>query len=495
MGGVKAVAMKNRWLAVAALALLLGACGREPLEVATADLEPKVRVVSTAGAGTEVTLVLFRDLVATYDLLPGERLTAAPAGGTAVEMTAGVDGSAWLRRRAYVASLPEVGPRQDVVITFERPQEGEFLEIVARVPGEVAVTRPAAGEERTLNEPFAVAWDPLPGDQVEFRFDVAGCEGLGAVQVADLRTEAGFAALPLTDGTLGLANLTFEAPDEATRCAADLIVGRAWDGGQMLVDEAFGELRGQSRSVRVSRVVPLSFVPETVLPTVDIAPKVRVVSVAGVGTEVTVVLWRAGLPLAAPYELVVGERLTATPDGGAPVVLSLATDLSTPLQPDAYRAWLPELGPGERLTIALERAGDDAAPTTRVTIPEGVAVTAPAPGARLAFDEPFELAWDAVDVDLERRTVVEACVGLEADELEDVRVGRGYPAVFPGEDGALELTFTRPGEAASCAVELQVGRVGEGIALDPAFRELDGASRVMRVDASLPLTFEPAAAP
>jgi hypothetical protein len=208
-----------------------------------------------------------------------------------------------------------------------------------------------------------------------------------------------------------------------------------------------------------------------------------------------VVLWRAGLPLAAPYELAVGELLTATAEGGTPVVLAPATDLSTPLQPDAYRAWLPELGPGERLTIALERAGDDAAPSTLVTIPAGVAVTAPAPGARLAFDEPFELAWDGVEDDLERRVVVGACDGLEADEFEDVRVGRGYPVVFPGDEGALELTFTRPGEAASCAVELQVGRVGEGIALDPAFRELDGASRVVRVAAPLPLAFEPAAAP
>jgi len=487
-------AMRNIWIAVAA-ALLLAACSREPLVVATADLEPKVRVVSTAGAGTEVTLVLFRDLLATYDLLPGERLTAAPDGGTPVVMTPGVDGSAWLRRRAYVATLPEVGPRQDVVITFERPQDGEVLEIVARVPGEVRVTRPEAGDERTLNEPFTVVWDTLPGDQVEFRFDVAACDGLDVEQLEDLRTEAGFAALPLTDGTLGLANLTFSAPDDATRCAADLLVGRAWDGGDILVDEAFGALRGQSRTVRVSRVLPLSFVPETVLPTVDIAPKVRVVSVAGVGTEVTVVLSRAGLPLVAPYELAVGERLTATPDGGAPVLLLPATDLSTPLQPDAYRAWLPELAPGERLTIALERVGDDAAPATVVTIPEGVALTAPAPDARLTFGEAFEVVWEAVADDLERRYVIEACAGLEADEFEDVRVGRGYPIVFSGEDGTLELTFTRPGEAESCALDLQVGRVGDDIVLDPAFRELAGASRVVRVEAPLPLAFEPATEP
>ncbi|MBW6455586.1 MAG: hypothetical protein K0A98_06850 [Trueperaceae bacterium] len=487
--------MRNTFIVTASLALLLGACTREPLVVATADLEPKVRVVSTAGVGTEVTLVLFRDLLATYDLLPDERITAAPDGGTPVVMTPGVDGSSWLRRRAYVATLPEVGPRQDVVITFERPQYGEVLEIVARIPGEVTVTRPTAGEERTLNEPFAVAWDPLPGDQVEFRFDVTECDGLDAEQFADLRTEAAFAALPLTDGTLGLANLTFEAPDDATRCAADLLVGRAWDGEDMLVDEAFGELRGQSRSVRVSRVLPLTFVPETVLPTVDIAPKVRVVSVAGVGTEVTVVLSRAGLPLAAPYELAVGERLTATREGGAPVVLVPATDLSTPLQPDGYRAWLPELGPGERLTIALERAGDDAAPNTVVTIPAEFAPTAPAAGARLTFGEAFELAWDAVDDDLERRYVIAACAGLEPDEFEDVRVARGYPVVFAGEDGTLDLTFTRPGEAASCTLDLQVGRVGDGIALDPGFRELAAASRVVRVGAPLALTFEPAAEP
>ncbi len=479
-----------RIVIAAAALLLLGACTRTPLVVATADLEPKVRVVSTAGGGTEVTLVLFRDLLATYDLLPGERLTAAPDGGTPVAMVPGVDDSAWLRRRAYVATLPEVGPRQDVVITFERPQDGEVLEIVARVPGEIAVSRPRSGDERTLNEPFTVVWDPLPGDQVEFRFDVADCDGLDAGQLADLRTSAGFAALPLTDGTLGLANLTFSAPDEATRCAADLLVGRARGVDDMRVDAAFGQLRGQSRTVRVSRVLPLSFVPETVLPTADIAPKVRVVSVAGDGTEVTVVLFRAGLPLVAPYELTVGERLTATPEGGEPVLLLAATDFSTPFQPDAYRAWLPELGPGERLTIALERTGDDAAPRTVVTIPDEFVPTAPAPGARLAFGEAFEVAWDAVDDDLERRYRIEACEGLEPDELEDLRVGRGYPVVFTGEDGTLELTFTRPGEAASCAVELQVGRVGDAITLDPAFRELAGASRVVRVGAPLPLVFE-----
>jgi len=336
---------------------------------------------------------------------------------------------------------------------------------------------------------------PAAGDQVEFRFDVVACDGLDAQQLADLRTEAGFAALPLTDGTLGLANLTFSAPDDAARCGVDLLAGRARGGDEMRVDEAFGPLRGQSRTVRVSRVLPLSFVPETVLPTVDIAPKVRVVSVAGVGTEVTVVLFRAGLPLAAPYQLAIGERLTAEPEGGAPVLLLAAADLSTPFQPDAYRAWLPELGPGERLTIALERAGDDAAPRTVVTIPDAFALTAPAPGARLVFGEAFEVAWDAVEGDLERRYVIEDCDGLEPDELEDVRVGRGYPIVFSGESGTLDLTFTRPGEAAACAVDLHVGRVGDAIALDPAFRELAGASRVVRVAAPLPLVFEVAAEP
>lgn len=257
---MRAAAIRNTFAVVASLALLLGACTREPLVVATADLEPKVRVVSTAGIGTEVTLVLFRDLVATYDLLPGERLTAAPDGGTPVVMTPGIDDSAWLRRRAYVATLPEVGPGQDVVITFERPQDGEVVEIVAPVPGEITVTQPAAGDERTLNEPFAVAWDPLPGDRVEFRFDVVDCAGLDAQQLADLRTEAGFAALPLADGTLGLGGAVLSAPDGATGCAADLLVGRAWEGGDILVDEALGELRGPSRTVRVSRVLPLAFV-------------------------------------------------------------------------------------------------------------------------------------------------------------------------------------------------------------------------------------------
>ena len=122
-------------------------------------------------------------------------------------------------------------------------------------------------------------------------------------------------------------------------------------------------------------------------------------------------------------------------------------------------------------------------------------MTAPVPGAQLVFGEAFEVAWDAVEDDLERRYVIGACEGLEPEEFEDVRVGRGYPVAFSGEDGALELTFTRPGEAASCALDLQVGRVGDAIALDPAFRELAGASRVVRVGAPLPLAFAPAVAP
>ena len=473
-----------------ALVALLAGCALERDPIPTADLEPKVRVVSVAGVGTQVTLVLFRDLLATYRLRPGERLTARAPDGTTVVLAPGVDASAWLRRNAFVGWLPEVGARQDVVVTFERPDLGESLEIVARVPGELNVTRPAAGDARALGEPFTVAWDALSEGQVEFRFEVSACEGLAADEFDDLRTARGFAVLPLADATLGLANLTFDAPDEARRCDAELWAGRVGDG--ILLDPAFGALRAASRTVRVSRTLPLRFEREGTVPTADLEPKVRVVSVAGVGTEVTVVLYRAGT-LAGTYELPIGERLVATPPGGAGVVLTPAEDLSTPTRPDGYRAWLPEVAPGGQVRIALERAGDEAALDTRVRVPPDAPVTAPEAGARRTIGSSFTAEWTPFDTgQVELRFEVAACDGLGDEELADLRVARGYP-ILPlraGDAGSATLTFTAPDAATSCAADLWLGRTGEAIDLDPAFRGLRAGSRAVRVASPVPMTFD-----
>lgn len=481
--------MRSFVLTVLALGVLLAGCTMDGEPIPTADLEPKVRVVSVGGVGTQVTLVLFRDLLATYRLRPSERLTASAPDGTTIDLVPGVDDSAWLRRNAFVGWLPEVGARQDVVLTLERPELEERLEIVARVPGELSVSRPAAGDARTLNEPFTVAWD-APGDgQVEFRFEVATCDGLEPQAFDDLRTERGFAVLPLSDATLGVATLTFEAPDDAQRCDAELWAGRV--GDDILLDPAFGELRSSSRTVRVGRALPMTFEREAAVPTADLEPRVRVVSVAGVGTEVTVVLFRAGT-LAGTYGLAIGERLLATPPGGAAVPLAPAEDTSTPARSEGYRALLPEVAPGAQVRIALERPGEVGAPDTLVRVPFEVAVSAPAAGERRAIGEAFTASWVPFDTgQVELRFEVGTCAGLDDEALADLRLARGYPlALRAGDAGSTTLSFTAPDAAQACDADLWLGRTGEAIELDPAFRGVRAGSRAVRVGAVVPMTFE-----
>ena len=482
-----------RALATLALsALLLASCAREPERLATADIEPKVRVVSTAGEATDVTVVLFRGSLpfATYRLQAGERLTASTPDGTTVELERGVDMSSWLRRNAYVGSLPETRPGDDVVIAFTRAVEESAPDTVVRVPGEIRVTRPGAGDERTLNDSFSVAWEPLASGEVELRFWVEACEGLDAEAFDELRTERGFAQLPLSDGATGLATLTFSAPDETERCEADLLVGRTSDA--IALDPAFGELRGSSRVVRVSEPLPLVFSEAPAVATADIEPKVRVVSTAGESTEVTVVLFRPGV-FAGTYELALGERLTVTPAGGEAVVLRPGVDMSTPAQPDAYTASLPALAPGTEMVIALERVGEVDAPNTLVRIPEEIEVGAPEAGAVLTVGESFTLEWTPFDPgQVELRYAVGTCTGLDAEELDDLRTVRAYPlALRSGDAGSTSLSFAAA-EAERCEADLLVGRVADTIDLDPAFRDLRGASRAVRVSEPLPLVFEAA---
>jgi len=483
-------------VAVAALALLVAAlsgCGRAPDPVATADIEPKVRVVSTGGGETEVTVVLFRgsSLFATYRLQAGESLTATGPDGTRVTLERGVDRSAFLRRNAYVGTLPEVAPREDVRIAFERSGEASAPQTLVRIPGEIRVTRPESGDLRTLNESFSVAWEPLGDDDVELRYDVRACEGLDAAAFDDLRTERGFASLFPVDGTLGLTTTSFDAPSATTRCEADLLVGRV--GDQILLDPAFGELRGASRAVRVTQPIPLVFSEEPSVATADIAPKIRVVSTAGGATEVTVVLFRTGL-LSGTYELGFGERLTATPEGGATVALRPGTDRSVVTEPDAYVGTLPPLTPGTTIVIALERAGADAAPRSTMRIPGEIDVTAPAPGSTLPFGTTFGVAWEPLATgQVELRFDLRACDDLDADALDDARAARARPIapLRDGGSGTTNVGFPRPGDATRCDADLLAGRTSDAIDLDPAFASLAAASRVVRVTAAVPLAFVP----
>lgn len=483
-----------RALATLALsALLLAACASEPEPRATADIEPKVRVVSTAGEGTEVTVVLFRGSLpfATYRLQAGERLTASTPDGTTVELERGVDMSSWLRRNAYVGSLPETRPGDDVVIALTRAGAESAPDTVVRVPGEIRVTRPGAGDERTLNDSFSVAWEPLASGEVELRFRVEACEGLDSEAFDDLRTERGFAQLPLSDGSTGLATLTFSAPDETERCEADVLVGRVGDA--IALDAAFGELRDSSRAVRVSAPLPLVFGEAPAVATADIEPKVRVVSTAGESTEVTVVLFRPGV-FGSTYELALGERLTVTPAGGESVVLRPGVDTSSPAQPDAYVASLPALGPGAELVIALERVGEVDAPNTVVRVPEEIELSEPEPDAVLTLGEAFTLAWSPFDPgQVELRYAVASCTGLDAEAFDDLRTDRAYPqALLEGDEGTSDSLSFAAAEAERCEVDLLAGRVADAIEVDPAFRGLRGASRAVRVSAPLPLVFEAA---
>ena len=491
--------MRNvRSVVAAALVLLLGACASEPARLATADIEPKVRVVSTAGESTEVTVVLFQGSgpFATYRLQSGERLTVTPPGGAAVEMTPGTDMSAWLRRNAYVATLPETRPGDELVIAFERVGEVDAPNTLVRVAGEIAVTRPAPGDERTFDESFSVAWEPLGSGQVELRFAVDDCEGLDEGELEELRVQRGFVGFPfgapLSSGETGLATVTFSAPSAAERCEADLLVGRTSDA--IALDPAFGELRDDSRSVRVSAVVPLVISQAPTLATADIEPKVRVVSTAGEGTEVTVVLFRAGLFPGGTYELAIGERLTVTAAGAEPVVLRPGIDMSAAAQSDAYIASLPELLPGEDLVIALEREGEDAAPNTVVRVPGDIDVTRPVPGAVRTLGESFAIEWQPLaSGQVELRFAVDACEGLDEDALGDLRTTRGYPlALRNGDAGTTTVTFSAPSAAERCEADLLVGCTSDAIALDPAFRGLRAASRAVRVSEPLPLVFEQA---
>lgn len=477
---------------VSLAALVLIGCSAAPEPLASEDIEPKVRVVSSAGVGTEVTVVLHRgtSLFATYRLLAGERLIASAPDGSSVELVRGVDTSAWLRRNAYVGLLPEVAPRQDVTITFERPGEESLVSFV-RIPGEIRVTRPLADDRRTFGESFSVAWDSLTSDDVELRYHLADCDGLSDDEVADLRIDNGFASLFLIDGAAGLTTTSFDAPSDATACAVDLAVGRVSD--QIALDPAFGELRGDSRAVRVTRRVPLVIGTAPVTATADIAPKVRVVSTAGVSTEVTVVLFRAGV-LTGTYELGFGERLTVTPVGGETVTMRPGVDRSVVTEPDAYVATLPPLPVGAELIIALERDGVTgvSAPATRVRIPGEINVTEPVAGAELPFGTTYSVRWEPLATgQVELRYDLQTCEGVEAEAFEDAVIARARP-ILPLRAGDLEstsVTFPRPEGATRCEAYLLVGRTGDAIDLDPAFRGLDAASRAVRVSAPLPLVF------
>lgn len=480
-------------LAVGLIVAIASACGRAPEPIATSDIEPKVRVVSTGGGTTEVTVVLFRgeSLFATYRLQAGESLTATGPDGVSVQLERGVDGSAFLRRNAYVGTLPEVAPREDVRITFQRTGEASAPETFVRVPAEVRVTRPEAGDRRTLNESFSVAWESLTADDVELRYDVRACDGIDAGAFEDLRTERGFASLFPIDGALGLTTTSFDAPADATRCEADLLVGRV--GDQIALDPAFGALRSASRAVRVTRPIPLAFTEEPSVATADIAPKVRVVSTADGDTEVTVVLFRTGA-FAGTYELGFGERLTATPEGGDTVVLRPGTDRSVVTEPDAYVGTLPPLEVGASIVIALERAGVDAAPRTTVRIPGEVTPTAPAPGATLPFGTSYTVTWEPLDTgQVEFRYDLGACEGVAADVVDDARAARARPIapLRDGGSGSTSLSFPRPAEATRCEADLLAGRSGDAIDLDPAFGGLSAGSRAVRVTAAVPLVFVP----
>lgn len=486
--------MKTLVLAVLLVALFLAGCSNAPEPLASGDIEPKVRVVSTAGVGTDVTVVLHRGSspFATYRLLAGERLTASAPDGTTVELERGVDTSAWLRRNAYVGRLPEVAPREDVTITFERPTEDAPLVSLVRVPGEVRVTRPEVGASRTLGESFSVAWDSVPGDGVELRYHLLDCVGLDADEVAELRIDNGFASFTPLDGAVGLATTSFDAPDAAERCEVELSVGRI--GDRIALDPAFGELRDGSRSVRVTRVLPLVFDEQPRVATADLSPRVRVVSTAGVGVDVTVVLFRAGLG-GGTYELGFAERLTVTPAGGATVVMRPGIDRSLAGEPDAYLASLPDLSPGTEVVITLERddEADVSAPRTAVRIPDEITVTAPDAGTLLPFGESYTVRWEALPTgQVEVRYDLKRCEDVEQEAFVDAVAARGRPlALRAGDAESTSITFPRPEDATRCEVDLLVGRTGAAIDLDPAFRDLGAGSRAVRVTAPLPLVFVP----
>ncbi len=210
-----------------------------------------------------------------------------------------------------------------------------------------------------------------------------------------------------------------------------------------------------------------------------ISPRIRVVSFPDGRAEISVAL-RYGF--ASVLELPDGDGLTVRREGGAPVALVVGED---PFGARAYLGAVDGVGPGDTLILALERAVEDDAPATRLTVPADFTLTSPT-GATPSFDAAtaIPLVWpvEAGDGVVDARLVADACVGVDDDTFAFVAFVNGLPATFDLADGGASFENRGLiGDAASCSFDLQVGRGGGAVDLDPAFDGLAASSAVVRL--------------
>lgn len=243
-------------LALVGLVLVIGCSQVDTVGVATSEIYPRVRVVSSATA-TEVTVVLFRGAsgFTRLQLADGEALTARPLGGDPVSMSVRSPDTLTVR---YEATLPAVAPGNQLVIALTRASEADAPDTRVTIPPTPEITAPAAGSEFLPDQPFTVAWMPFTGDAVEVRFALTACDDLTQDEIDVVEAVV---ALPgvLYEGSAGEADVAFFPGGSTLACEADLLVGRA--GDDVDLDAALGGLRSDSRIVREAPPRPLVFAP------------------------------------------------------------------------------------------------------------------------------------------------------------------------------------------------------------------------------------------
>jgi hypothetical protein len=248
--------VRHMWAALAALGLLVGCSQGDTVGVATSEIHPQVRVVSSA-TSTEVTVVLFRGATgfARLQLTDDEALTVRPAGGDPVSMNVQAPGTLSVR---YGATLPAVAPGDQLVIALTRGFEADAPATRLTIPVAPAVTAPDAGSLLRPDQPFTVAWTPFDDGAVEVRFALTSCVDLTADEFDVVAVVVGLPG-QLTDGPVGETEVTFFAGNDSLSCDADLLVGRV--GDDVDPDAALGGLRSGSRIVREAPARPLTFSP------------------------------------------------------------------------------------------------------------------------------------------------------------------------------------------------------------------------------------------
>lgn len=127
----------------------------------------------------------------------------------------------------------------------------------------------------------------------------------------------------------------------------------------------------------------------------------------------------------------------------------------------AYVATLAATEAGTTFTFDFEREVGDSAPASTATMPDGLAITAPAADTVLSRAEPITVTWDPsgldddIEVELESECILDATVAVDGD-----------PGTYTYEVGSYEVLDSMVDQ--SCEATIHVRRIRHGT-LDPAF--------------------------